>query len=192
MGDLPDVTAKLAEYATVPIAFTVATQLVVCPVENGLGGLLLVEEAVSAPYTKDYDAVHGEGPLRWYEAFDMSRWAIVSAYSANDPQKPIGGAVIAWNTEGVDMLEGRSDLAVLWDLRVAPEYRGRGVGREVFQAAEAWARSKNCRELKVETQNVNVPACRFYAKQGCVLRTIRHNAYPDLPGEVQLLWVKTL
>ena len=46
--------------------------------------------------------------------------------------------------------------------------------------------------MKVETQNVNVPACRFYARQGCVLGAINRFAYPDLPDEVQLLWYKTL
>jgi hypothetical protein len=40
----------------------------------------------------------------------------------------------------------------------------------------------------VETQNINVPACRFYARQGCVLGAIHPDAYPDLPDEVQLLW----
>ena len=42
--------------------------------------------------------------------------------------------------------------------------------------------------MKVETQNINVPACRFYARMGCELGTIDRFAYPDLPGETQLLW----
>jgi len=42
--------------------------------------------------------------------------------------------------------------------------------------------------LKVESQNINVPACRFYDAQGCELRAVQHGAYPDLPDEVQLLW----
>jgi ribosomal protein S18 acetylase RimI-like enzyme len=104
----------------------------------------------------------------------------------------VGGAVAAWNTPSVDMLEGRSDLAVLWDVRVDPEYRERGVGHCLFTAVTDWARTRGCRTLKVETQNINVPACRFYARQGCELRTIRSDAYPDLPDEVQLLWYKRL
>jgi GNAT superfamily N-acetyltransferase len=90
------------------------------------------------------------------------------------------------------MLEGRRDLAVLWDLRVAPEARGQGVGAALFQAAEAWAAARGCRQMKVETQNVNVPACRFYASQGCVLGAIHRFAYPELPHEVQLLWYRDL
>ncbi len=39
---------------------------------------------------------------------------------------------------------------------------------------------------------INVPACRFYAKQGCVLGAIDRYAYPDHPDEVQLLWYKEI
>lgn len=47
--------------------------------------------------------------------------------SAFDGPSRVGGAVVAWRTPGADMLEGRDDLAVLWDIRVHPEYRGRGI-----------------------------------------------------------------
>ena len=83
-------------------------------------------------------------------------------------------------------------MAVLWDIRVSPEARGRGVGSALFAAAEAWAKARGCRELKVETQNVNVPACRFYMRQGCVLGAVNRRAYPGLPAEIQLLWYKDL
>jgi hypothetical protein len=42
----------------------------------------------------------------------------------------------------------------------------------------------------VETQNINVAAWPFYIRTGCVLRAIGCMAYPDLPGEAQLLWGK--
>jgi GNAT superfamily N-acetyltransferase len=104
----------------------------------------------------------------------------------------VGGALIAFSTDGVHMLEGRSDLAVLWDLRVSPELRRSGVGSALFAETEAWARARGCRQLKIETQNVNVPACKFYASRGCVLASIHRFAYPDLPEEVQLFWYKEL
>ena len=49
-----------------------------------------------------------------------------------------------------------------------------------------------CRHLKVETQSINVTACRFYARQGFVLRSARSGVYPELKGEIQLLWYKDL
>jgi hypothetical protein len=46
--------------------------------------------------------------------------------------------------------------------------------------------------LKVETQQINVPACRFYAARGFVLRAVNESAYDGLPEEFQLLWYKSL
>lgn len=186
--DSPD-RAALEGYGTVPIAFTVNTRLVVCPANYGMGGLLLVEEPVATPYIKDYDALDGEGPTRWQEQFDLTHWGFFAAF---DGDERVGGAVVAWDTPGVDMLEGRSDLAVLWDLRVRPDRRGRGIGHLLFAAAEEWARARGCHEINIETQNVNVPASRFYAKQGCELKAIRRGVYRELPDEVQLLWCKPL
>jgi len=103
-----------------------------------------------------------------------------------------GAAVIAFDAPGVDMLEGRRDLAVLWDLRVAPDARGQGVGSALFRAAEAWTRARGCTQLKIETQNINAPACSFYAARGCVLGAVHKDAYPELPDEIQLLWYKDL
>jgi GNAT superfamily N-acetyltransferase len=180
--------AALAEHARISIAFQVDRVLDVREVADGLGGLTLHERVVEATYLKDYDAIKGEGPTPWAKRFDVSNWGLIGAHAGTR----IGGAVIAFNTPGVNMLEGRSDLAVLWDLRVAPEWRRQGVGARLFVAAEAWSRQRGCRQLKVETQNVNLGACRLYSGQGCVLGAIDRFAYPELPDEVQLLWYKDL
>jgi GNAT superfamily N-acetyltransferase len=177
---------RLGDYASIPIAFEVASAF---EVHRGGERFVLTEVAVPSPYIKDYDALQGEHPSEWARQFDVSQWGVLAARAGG---RRVGGAVIAFDTPGVDMLEGRRDLAVLWDIRVAPEARGSGVGAALFRAAEAWARARGCRQLKVETQNVNVPACRFYARQGCVLTAVDPFAYPGLPGEVQLLWYKDL
>jgi GNAT superfamily N-acetyltransferase len=178
-----------AELAHVPIAFEVERVFDVSAPHGGLGGLILSERRLDVPYLKDYDTLEGESPTRWAERFDVSNWGLIGAHSNG---VRLGGAVVAFDTEGIKMLEGRRDLAVLWDIRVSPEARGRGVGSALFRAAEAWAAARGCRQLKIETQNINVPACRFYARQGCVLGAINRFAYPELPDEVQLLWYKFL
>lgn len=179
--------SSVADLARVPIAFRVDRVLDV-EARDGTGGCVLTERAVDAPYVKDYDE-HGEGPARLASRFDVSRWGLIVARSGGEL---VGGAVIAVDTPGVDMLEGRDDLAVLWDIRVAPEVRGRGVGAALFRAVETWAAARGCRRLKIETQNVNAAACRFYARQGCTLGAIDRLAYPALPGEIQMLWYKDL
>jgi ribosomal protein S18 acetylase RimI-like enzyme len=83
-------------------------------------------------------------------------------------------------------------LATLWDIRVVPNRRGDGIGTGLFRAAEGWSRARGALWLKAETQNINVPACRFYARLGCVLGSVDRFAYPNLPDEAQLVWYTTL
>ena len=179
----------LAEYASVPSSFEV-TRVYDVGVQDGRHGeFVLSERRPDVPYVKDYDAIVGEHPTGWASRFDLSHWGLFAARAGD---RRVGGAAVAVNTPELTMLEGRSDLAVLWDIRVSMEARGHGVGSELFRAAEEWARARGCRQLKVETQNVNVPACRFYARHGCVLGAVNRGAYPELPSEIQLLWYKDL
>lgn len=178
--------ASVADLARVPIAFTVDRVL---DIEERDDGFVLTGRTLDAPWVKDYDAIPGEGPASLAVRFDLSRWGLIVARTDG---RLVGGAVIAFDTPGVDMLRGRRDLAVLWDLRVAPEVRERGVGAALFRAAEAWAAARGCTALEVETQNINAAACRFYARMGCALVSIDRHAYPALPHEIQLIWRKEL
>lgn len=154
---------------------------------DSIGSFSLREHPVSKPWIKDYDIYNPPSvlPARW----DLSNWAV---FLASNDSKPVGGCIVAHNTPGVDMLQGRTDLAVLWDIRVAPNYRGRSIGRRLFEASIAWARSCDCVELHIETQNINVPACRFYQSMGCTLLRVVRDAYDECPGEHQLIWCKTI
>ena len=181
--------AALPEYARVPIIFTVDRVLDVTSRDDGPGGFALSERRLDVPYEKDYDAFDGEGPLQWAHRFDLSKWAFFTARIAT---RIVGGATVAFDTPGLTMLEGRRDLAVLWDSRVFPDARGQGVGSALFEKVEAWARLHGCRQLKIETQNTNVRACRLYVRQGCNLHEFHRTAYPQLPDEIQLLWYKDL
>lgn len=180
-------TSQLHGYDAIPIAFTVDSRYRVDAGDPGRGGWTLTEERVTRPYVKDYD--EGERPRQWLKRWDTANWVVLAAF-ANGLR--LGGAVVAWNTPGVDMLEGRTDLAVLWDVRVQPGRRRQGIGKRLFDHAAAWARAKGCRQLKIETQNVNVPACKFYASRGCYLGAVQPGAYPAFPEEVRLLWYRDL
>ena len=177
-------TALLVEHAKIPIAFIVASVLDSSPRDDGTFDL--AERAIPS-YVKDYDAV--EPPAQWLHRFDVTTWGLLSAY--HDGER-VGGAVIACDPRGITLLEGRVDVALLWDLRVRPDARRQGVGRALFHAAERWARARHCTEMKIETQNVNVAACRFYEQHGCALRRVTRGAYAAFPDEIQLLWYKTL
>ena len=178
--------ARLDEYARIPIAFEVRAVFDVELVQAGLGGICLREHSVP-PYVKDYDRL--DAPLTWPARFDLTHWNIFLALDIAG--QPLGGAVLAWKTPGLDMLEGRQDLSVLWDIRVMPGKRRQRVGQQLFRHAVARSKEHGCTQMKIETQNINVSACRFYAAQGAQLGDIRRFAYrgePALAGEVQLNW----
>jgi GNAT superfamily N-acetyltransferase len=176
---------SLAAYSKVSIAFTATSRLRVDLVDGGLGGVTLTEEPLAEPRVHDYDAIEGEGPLRWARRWDLSRWVVIGGF---DGERRVGGAVVARHSEGMWFLRSHEDMAALWDIRVDPAYRRRGVGSALFDAAASWARIKGCRLLKVETQNINVAACRFYASKGARLGGLDRFAYEELPDEVELDW----
>jgi GNAT superfamily N-acetyltransferase len=178
--------AALADYGRIPISFEVDE--IYDAVNEADGRFRLVPQRLTHAYVKNYDAI-GDAPADWPGRFDTSNWAFFSAFAQG---QRIGGATVAWRTPNLEMLDGRADLAVLWDIRVSAPNRRRGVGSELFRAAAAWAIGRECRQLKVETQNINAPACRFYARQGCVLVAANRGVYSELPNEIQLFWYKDL
>ena len=174
----------LSEYARIPIAFEVKSRLEVELVDGGLGGMLFHETPI-IPYIKNYDA-YGELPTDWPKRFDVTNWGF---FLAKGDGQPFGAAAVAFDTTCVFMLEARRDLSVLWDIRVCPEYRG--VGIPLFKYAANWSRAHGCTQMKIETQNVNVPACRFYQRMGAKLGEIRRFGYaaePAVAHEVMLNW----
>jgi len=184
-----DPITTLATQSEVSIAFAYKRILDLEVVNGGLGGFHLTEKELEVAQIKDYDSVEAENPASWTERFDVNNWGFIVA-RIND--KRVGGAVLAFDTPGVHLLEDRRDLALLWDIRVKHGLRGQGLGAALFQAAEKWALKRGCSQLKIETQNTNYAACKFYAAMGCTLQVINRRAYPNLPEEVQMLWYKDL
>ena len=164
----------LAEHGAISAAFTV--ERIYHVGRSRTGAPVLRERAVAEPWRKDYDAAPGNRPADWAGRFDVSGWTILSAWREG---RRAGGIVVAERT-------------LIWDLRVDPALRGAGIGRALFDAAERWIRAHGGRRVEVETQNVNVPACRLYESRGCRLHRVDALAYADFPDEVQLLWQKRL
>lgn len=181
-------STALAEYGRIPIAFEVNAIVDVAADNEDSTRFRLSERPITTPYLKDYDAIT-ETPTEWPRRFNMSKWGLMIARIDG---QCVGGAAVAYDTPGMDILEGRPDLAVLWDIRVVPARRRRGVGAALLGAAEAWALARGCRQLKVETQNINVAAGRFYARHWFSLRAAHHGVYSECPDEIQLLWYKDL
>ncbi|WP_173915265.1 GNAT family N-acetyltransferase [Halobacillus sp. Marseille-Q1614] len=173
--------SKLSEYAKVSIAFEVKTKLQICPINNGLGGLQLVERPCRS-YVKDYDLLPDCHPLSWKKQFDLDAWGLFIALE-NDIY--VGGAAVAPEMAGF-----KRGAANLWDLRVQPDARNKGIGGKLLEAVRLWSKERGYRTLMVETQNVNTPACKFYSNKGFVLETIDLHGYGEslVEDEAKLMW----
>src|SRR6185437_2929902 len=121
MDIIEEPIVALPAQGLISIGFNVDRILDIQPMAGDLNSFLLSERAIDVPYIKDYDAIAGQGPAHWASQFDVSNWGLIAARIEG---RRVGGAVIALRTPGLNMLEGRDDLAVLWDIRVAPEFRG--------------------------------------------------------------------
>lgn len=179
----------LAQYVRVPMSFEVTSRFEIEVTDEGRRTLSAHPRPVKPTWIKNYDAMPHAHPSTWPHRFDLTNWGFLSAHIGDDL---VGGVAIAHASPGVEMLNGRDDLAVLWDLRVAAKWRRRGVARALLTATDQWALDRGCREIKVETQNINVPACRLYSSHGFSLSSVDEYAYPELPGEIQLGWSKDL
>src|SRR6185503_8212871 len=107
--------SELHRYVSVPNDFEART---VFDAFEGTSGIELREREITQPYRKDYDAI--ENTMEWPARFDVSRWTLMGVFNAGER---IGGAVGAFGSPGLDMLEGRDDLVVLWDIRVSFKVR---------------------------------------------------------------------
>ncbi len=175
---------RLVEYSSVPSVVKVASALEIGGTEPG--GYTLLERPTGIPYVKDYDVFEQGRPLDWPRAFDISRWAF---WIAIDGDNVVGGAAVAPPCRRV--LPDSDHGAVLWDIRVRESHRRKGIGELLFRQAVEWVKGERYGKLVVETQNVNVGACRFYERMGCELRRIDRTAYAhgsSLDNEIMLIW----
>ena len=173
------------QYDKIPMIVRVKSIYQLEKINNGLGGLLLVEAPVEA-YDKDLGAYTVAS--KYAAEFDITNWAFFMAFLDD---MPIGAVTIASRTEGVQMLDGRDDLSVLWDLRIDDRFKQQGIGSKLLNLAVDWSKSQGFSQMKIECQNTNVPACKFYQKQGAELGRVDEFAYYKeaiVNDEIQLIW----
>ena len=173
----------LTSYASISIAFDVR-EAVLAPV---VGDRALRCRSIRPVYRKDYDAIPGNHPRDWPTRFAVDRAEVFAAYTEGER---VGGAMVVVEPSDVVRLGGKHRHALLWDLRVAPGARGRGVGSALLAAIEDRVRELGFPGIMAETQDVNVAACRLYAEAGYRVTRVDRNAYPESPEETQIIWTK--
>jgi ribosomal protein S18 acetylase RimI-like enzyme len=87
--------------------------------------------------------------------------------------------------------ENWNRFAIIWDIAVDPPFRRQGVGRRLIEQAIGWARERGLPGVMLETQNINVAACRLYESCGLVLGgfdgCLYRGVMPDT-REIALYW----
>jgi streptothricin acetyltransferase len=109
----------------------------------------------------------------------------------DNPQKVIFFADVDGKPAGqIKLVPWWNKFAYVEELAVDTEFRGKGVGHALMTRAIEWAKGQNLPGLTLETQDNNVPACKFYEKCGFVLGGFDLYAFKNLDNasEIALYW----
>ncbi len=110
----------------------------------------------------------------------------------NNPKKTVFLAYVGEQVAGQIILRKYwNNYAHVQDIVVDINFRRLGVGRALIDQAKKWALEKQLPGIMLETQNNNVPACRFYEANGFKLGGFDNNLYKGLKDdtdEVALYW----
>ena len=110
----------------------------------------------------------GSVPPRWDA--DHARAAIGQAIE--DPESAVlvaehRGELLGLCTAYLDMNSVRfGPRCWVEDLAVSPEHRSQGVGNDLLDAAESWARERGATHFELDTGLARTDAQRFYERRG--------------------------
>jgi ribosomal protein S18 acetylase RimI-like enzyme len=76
------------------------------------------------------------------------------------------------------------------DFSVSKNYRKKGIGWKLMDKAKEWTKANNLKGIMLETQDVNLAACRFYKKYGFTLGGVDTMLYSNFKNAEQkaLFW----
>jgi ribosomal protein S18 acetylase RimI-like enzyme len=136
-------------------------------------GVIRYEIVPVPPYVKRYQkgdrTAHPDAPDRW----------VFLAFLDGS----LAGRIV--------LSEGWNRYAWVEDIAVDAGHRRAGVGRALMDHAIAWAVERGLPGIRLETQNNNVPACKFYESCGFRLGGFDRDLYRGLDEattEIALFW----
>jgi len=75
----------------------------------------------------------------------------------------------------------------LFQMWVAPEFRGKGIGSMLVRAAVGWARSRDADSVRLRVTCGDTPAARLYAREGFHVEGQREPLRPGSPLQSQAM-----
>ncbi len=109
----------------------------------------------------------------------------------NDMEKAVFFYYIESNCVGqIKLCSNWNGYALIEDIAVAKDYRKDGIGTALINKAIEWAKERNYCGLMLETQDINVSACHFYAKNQFVIGAVDTMLYSNFPtaNEIAIFW----
>jgi ribosomal protein S18 acetylase RimI-like enzyme len=148
-------------------SFTTGTVFQVTATEEGF---VLREAPVEPPLTKVFPEDESDGDEGGGEGGVDSR-----TFVAQDASGELAGFVTV-------SYSGWNRRLTIEDIEVAPEHRGKGVGRALMGLATEFARERGAGHIWLEVANVNAPAIHAYRRMGfafCGLDTTLYDGTPS-------------
>ena len=83
-----------------------------------------------------------------------------------------------------------NENAYIQDIGIKKNFRGMGIGQKLMDQAVIWTKEKKLKGIMLETQDVNINACRFYKKYGFILGGVDIMLYSNFKNSSQkaLFW----
>lgn len=78
----------------------------------------------------------------------------------------IGFTTVLAEVRSDEIADGNVEYGLVYDLVVAGEFRGRGIGRQLLEAAETYARAKGVKWLRIGVLASNHSAAGLYDSMG--------------------------
>ncbi|CAL9321201.1 GNAT family N-acetyltransferase [Streptomyces sp. SudanB182_2057] len=148
-------------------SFTTGTVFQVTATDEGFA---LREVPVEPPLTKVFpedesDGAEGSGDD------GMDSRTFVAQGASGEPAGFVAVSYSGWNRR-----------LIIEDIKVAPEHRGKGVGRALMELAAEFARERGAGHIWLEVTNINAPAIHAYRRMGfafCGLDTTLYDGTPS-------------
>lgn len=131
------------------------------------------EELFKEPYHKQYDRDSIDDSY----IHDKNK----AVYFYYEEEQCLGQIRLFANWNGYGLIE---------EIMVSKGSRNRGIGTALLNQAAAWAKENNLIGLMLETQDVNLLACRFYASHNFIIGAVDTMLYSKFPTahEKAVIW----
>lgn len=160
--------------------------------EKDAGAGALIEKACfSEPWSEEvYHAVLLLPYAHYYAAFcgggELSPGAAPAGEEFPAGAAPAGeGAMIG--TVGLQVIGGDGEIS---NVAVMPAFRGRGIARNLLEAAIENARQQGVKDFTLEVRAGNLPAIHLYESLGFRQEGLRKNFYTCPNEDALILWLR--